>query len=141
MYETAMTKNITIKFDAKGGIPNEPMHGTNDESTILTMHDAAHPYEDWPTHWETLNECWFQLLTLGKSQYNSTNGLKVKGDVLSLSKGGCDCERDPNTSTSFFEITRDRLALVHGDFLVQHPLDWNRAQPDHWVMTVHNGHK
>jgi hypothetical protein len=129
MYETDIRENIRVEFDAKGFIWDEWDHEGNDESTIMVMHDAIDPYVNWPALWSVLDNCWFQMIKLGMSPYNSVNGLKLKG--------GCDC--DWGGGGTFFEVS-SYYHHDNGAFVGGHPVDWDPATTYHWVVTVQSGH-
>jgi hypothetical protein len=124
MYETSITGNIRVEFDAKGYIPNEPAHGTDDTSTIMVMHDADF-YTNWVTDWSFLPNCLLQLRKLGLyleggQPLSTLNGIQFKG--------GCE------GGTVGFE-----LSSWTGDCFVGHPVAWDPSKTYHWVITVSNG--
>jgi hypothetical protein len=85
-YETTITQNIIVEFDAKGYQVNEPAHmETNppdDVANLLSMHDAP-LWTDWRgMNWQTLPYCSFRMrkkLALYDPPQIGINGMQIKG--------------------------------------------------------------
>jgi hypothetical protein len=113
MYDTGISGDIQVEFDARGYVSNESPHGSNDSSAIVVMHDADDPYVNWPTQWRSLPNCLLQLLKL--TYYPGLGDAdKVKF------KGGC------NGGATGFETSFG-------------PLDWDSGTTYHWTISVSNG--
>ena len=134
-YETTISKNIVVEFDAKGYVNNEPAHmevdPPDDVANLLSMHDAPIGM-DWrePT-WRIVPYCSFRLRKkLALDGQIGINGIQVKG--------GC---RD-----SGFEIGSYFLwnARNEGEWLdnwgIGNAVSWDSTKTYHWKVTVVDGH-
>ena len=116
-YDTNITGAIRVEFDAKGYISGEPMHGTNDQVSILVMQDVPHP-TNW-ANWKTIDGFLFQLLKMAK--YDATDGLKLKAGAALRTK---------------FD---GEWWTVQGDGLAGHPLAWDSSKTYHWEVAFEPG--
>ncbi len=124
LYETTITKNIRIEFDAEGYIDLEPMIGDDDNFTVMMMYDSD-PYANWFDRaiWELSPYYLFQIRKLGGGPGAPTpNAIAFK--TGSLAKGA----------------DQTWASWVPGHCLAGNPIDWNPSTRYHWVINVSHGH-
>ena len=118
LYTPGITKSIRVEFDAKGYIPAESMHGSNDQMSLIVMQDVPHG-TNW-VNWRSIDGFLFQLQKLAKFE-NSTDGLKLKaGAALRTSFDG-------------------EWKTYMGDGMIGHPLSWDASKTYHWTIVFQPG--
>jgi hypothetical protein len=134
-YETTLTQNIIVEFDAKGYVKNEPAHmevePPDDVANLLSIHDALLGTDWRAPRWQTLPYCSFRMRKkLDLPGQIGINGIQIKG--------GC---RDSGFEIGSYWLWNARDAGAWTDnWGFGNPVSWDANKTYHWKVSVNNGH-